>query len=100
MPRDLLGDSPLEVDWSGSLGNTLASRGHEMASATTAIRAVALARPIARRIGWAPNSPWLLMVQTNYTRNGRPIIYSHDYHRGDAFTFNVLRRAETSASRS
>lgn len=100
VPRDLLGDSPLDVDWSGSLGNTLASRGHEMASATTGIRAVTLARPIARRIGWAPNSPWLLMVQTNYTRNGRPIIYSHDYHRGDAFTFNVLRRAETSASRS
>jgi GntR family transcriptional regulator len=100
VPRALFGDGPLDVDWSGSLGQILASRGFEMASATAEIRAVTLVRAIARRIGWAASSPWLLMVQTNFTRDGRPIIYSHDYHRGDTFTFNVLRRAESNASRS
>jgi GntR family transcriptional regulator len=100
VPRGLLGEAPVDIDWHGSLGEILASRGFEMASATAEIRAVTLDRPVARRIGWAPGTPWLLMVQTNFTRDGRPIIYSHDYHRGDAFTFNVLRRAEITATRS
>ena len=100
VPRGLLGDGPLDVDWSGSLGQILASNGYEMASSTAGIRAVTLSPAIARRIGWAVASPWLLMIQTNFTRDGRAIIYSHDYHRGDAFTFNVLRRAEPNPSRS
>jgi hypothetical protein len=34
------------------------------------------------------------MVQTNTTDEGVNVIYSHDYHRGDRFTFDVPRRAE------
>lgn len=100
VPRALLGDAPLNIDWRGSLGRILASRGFEMASATAGIRAVTLSSATARRIGWPAAIPCLLMIQTNFTREGRAIIYSHDYHRGDVFTFNVLRRAETNSSRS
>jgi GntR family transcriptional regulator len=100
VPRGLLGERAPDGAWDGSLGELLASRGHEMASATAEIRAVTLDRAVARRIGWPGGKSWLLMVQTNFTRDGRPIIYSHDYHRGDVFTFNVLRRAETGAPRS
>lgn len=100
VPGGLLEGLPPGETWDGSLGELLASRGHAMASATAEVRAVTLDRAIARRIGWPVGRPWLLMVQTNYTRNGHPIIYSHDYHRGDVFTFNVLRRAETGTTRS
>jgi GntR family transcriptional regulator len=100
VPRALLGDLPPRREWGGSLGRLLASHGLEMASATAEIRAVSLDGALAQRIGWPEGSPWLLMVQTNFTRDGRPIIYSHDYHRGDVFTFNVLRRADAGAPRS
>ncbi|HUZ52406.1 MAG TPA: hypothetical protein VMU94_07730 [Streptosporangiaceae bacterium] len=40
--------------------------------------------------------PWLLMVQVNTTAAGVPVIYSHDYHRADRFSFDVLRRAQPS----
>lgn len=49
---------------------------------------------VARRVNAAPRTPWLLMVNVNLDHDGRPIIHSHDYHRGDVFTFNVLRRAD------
>ncbi len=100
IPAALLGDDRLDLDWSGSLGRLLADRGHAMATATAHIRAVTLGRRIARRIGWPPAAPWLLMAQVNFTREGTPIIYSHDYHRGDVFTFDVLRRAEPAVPRS
>jgi DNA-binding GntR family transcriptional regulator len=29
------------------------------------------------------------------TETGTPLVYSHDYHRGDRFSFDLLRRAET-----
>lgn len=100
IPRRLIEEDLLDVDWSGSLGRLLSERGLAMATATAQIRAVTLSPAAARRIGWDARSPWLLMVHVNFTRDGSPIIYSHDYHRGDAFTFNVLRRAEPTPSRS
>jgi hypothetical protein len=32
------------------------------------------------------------MVHRNLGRDGKPLIYSYDYYRGDIVTFNVLRR--------
>jgi GntR family transcriptional regulator len=81
------------IDWSGSLGALLDVRGSAMATSTAQIRAVNLPHGVAASLGEDAHSPWLLMVQTNFTADGRAVLYSHDYHRGDAFTFNVLRRS-------
>lgn len=39
----------------------------------------------------APSVPWFLFEQVNFSSEGKPIIYSKDYHRGDAITFHVIR---------
>jgi GntR family transcriptional regulator len=36
--------------------------------------------------------PWFLITKTAVTANGEPVLYAQDYHRGDTFSFNVLRR--------
>lgn len=86
-------DGPVHaLDWSGSLLARLETNGRRITGAMTRMRAVNLPGPVAREIGPRARGPWLLMVQTNVTDAGRPVLYSHDYHRGDSFTFNVLRR--------
>ncbi len=100
VPLDLPGVTIGGVDWSGSLGEILAASGHVMATALADMRACLLPPGVADRIGSQPATPWLLMVQTHLTDDGRPIIYSHDYHRGDLFTFQVLRRSDPANQRS
>jgi GntR family transcriptional regulator len=87
------------IDWSGSLRALLDERGAGMASSTAQLRAVTLPHGVASSLGEDAHSPWLLMVQTHFTTDGRPVLYSHDYHRGDAFTFNVLRRSSGAPGR-
>lgn len=82
------------VDWNGSLGLILKSCGHPMAGALTEIKSVLLPTDVARRVNAPARTPWLLMANVNLDPEGQPIIYSHDYHRGDVFKFNVLRRAD------
>jgi GntR family transcriptional regulator len=93
VPAGLLGE-PATTDWNGSLGDLLRAAGHPMTSALSEIRAVILPPETARCVGAPPRTPWLLLRSTNLDPEGRPIIYSHDYHRGDLFAFNVLRRAD------
>jgi GntR family transcriptional regulator len=80
------------VDWSGSLFDLLAGFGHHVEASAAQIRAIALNPDLARAIGVPPGTPWLLMIQVCHDDQARPVIYSHDHHRGDLFTFNVLRR--------
>ena len=89
-------DNPAGIDWSGSLRAVLDERGATMASSTAQLSAVTLPHGIAGAIGEDGRAPWLLMIQTHFTADGRPVLFSHDYHRGDAFTFNVLRRSSGS----
>jgi GntR family transcriptional regulator len=100
VPLTLNGVTIGGVDWSGSLGDILAASGHVMATSLADMRACLLPAGVDRRIGSRPGAPWLLMVQQHLTDDGLPIIYSHDYHRGDLFTFQVLRRADPGNQRS
>ncbi len=93
IPESVVGSDLATIDWSGSLRALLDGRGAAMASSTAQLRAVTLPRGVATALGEDPRGPWLLMVQTHFTTDGRPVLYSHDYHRGDALTFNVLRRS-------
>jgi len=82
----------IEVDYSGSLINALAEHGVELHQARATIRASTLPRRIARRAGVPASSPWLLLEQVHYDAAHAPLLWSLDYHRGDRFEFNVLRR--------
>lgn len=55
------------------------------------VRAVNLKRDIAERIGVPEEVPWIMLEQINYQADGLPLIYSHDYHRGDTIYFHVIR---------
>ena len=92
VPRQLIERAPESVGWDGSLLALLETAGYHVASAIAEMRAVRLPRRIAAAVGPASEEPWLLMIHTNLSETGRPLIYSHDYYRGDKFTFNVLRR--------
>jgi GntR family transcriptional regulator len=55
------------------------------------IRAVIGKDVIPPEIEIDPNVPWIVLIQTNFTSLGDPIIYSKDYHRGDEISFKVKR---------
>ena len=97
IPGPVVGDDFGAIDWSGSLQALLRARGAAMASAIAGLRATTLPRAVAAAMGEDAGAPWLLMTQTHFTSAGRAVLYSHDYHRGDAFTFNVPRRADDAA---
>ncbi len=80
------------MDFSGSLIDALAKRGVELHQAQATIRASVLPRRVARRAGVSASSPWLLLEQVHYDAARAPVLWSLDYHRGDRFEFNVLRR--------
>jgi GntR family transcriptional regulator len=96
MPRSYFPADLGEVDWTGSLLDFLDGRGARPAYSVAQISAVHLPAGLAAEHGLAERVPWLLMIQVNTTAAGEPVIYSHDYHRGDRFSFDVLRRAQPS----
>ncbi len=93
LPAKLL-DGPPSADWKGSLFDMLGARGMRPVTAATTIRASHLDPATAAVCGTDPALPWLLMIQLHLLDDGSPIVYSHDYHRGDRFSFDLLRRAD------
>jgi GntR family transcriptional regulator len=96
MPRSLFPPGLDAIDWGGSLLDFLGSRGARPAYSVAQISAVHQPAGLAAEHALDATIPWLLMVQVNTTAAGLPVIYSHDYHRGDRFSFDVLRRAQPS----
>ena len=92
-PRRLLAVSPAEIDWSGSLLRVLEGEdGVRFASSAAQISAVRLPAAAAQRLGVQADEPWMLMEQVSLDAEGQPLLFSHDYHRGDLFSFAVVRR--------
>lgn len=85
------------IDWRGSLFEILAERGIRPVTSVATISAAQLPDEAAAACGTEPDLPWLLMVQLNLLEDGTPVIYSHDYHRGDRFSFDLLRRTDPGA---
>lgn len=85
---------PQGTDWQGSLWDILAARGLRPTSSVATIRAALLPDSALSACRIDPAVPWLLMVQVNLLADGTPVVYSHDYHRGDRFSFDLLRRAD------
>ena len=82
-----------ELDWSGSLINLFDERSQvNIASSRTTIRAKILTAEICAEIGVSASTAWLCMEQLNFTKAGKPVLFSQDYHRGENFVFYVTRR--------
>jgi len=87
-PAPAKGAAPF--DGNGSLFAHLASD-VEIVSATCDLSAELLDAPTAEILGTDPGQPWLLMVQQHLTSDGRPVLYSRDYHLGPEFSFKIVR---------
>lgn len=85
---------PLEPqDLEGSLLGIMEERWNVRVDySQTSISAVQLDSGLSQEIGLPADLPWILLEQVNYTASQEPVIYSRDYHRGDKFTFHVVRR--------
>jgi GntR family transcriptional regulator len=97
LPRTYFAEDISTIDWRGSLLELLELRHARPVYAVAQISALHLPKDLGRKYGLDTKIPWLLMVQINTTEEGVNVIYSHDYHRGDRFTFDVPRRAEQRA---
>jgi len=80
--------------WDESLFVHLEAANLTPTSSVTVFRASHLPEAVQEAAGLDPFLPWLLMVQLHLAEDGTPVLYSHDYYRGDRFSFEVLRRAE------
>lgn len=90
---DLLGGEDVEkVDFTGSLSTWLAGRGHVLSSSAAWIRATTLPHSLSPIGDFDSATPWLLITEHVVDTNGISVIFSKGYHRGDAFSFHVLRR--------
>lgn len=89
----LLGPDELGgVDFSGSLNAWLSARDRAPVSSAARIRARSLPPAVADRPELTGPEPWLLITERCVDRSGVPVLFSQDYHRGDVFSFHVLRR--------
>lgn len=94
LPASLAPDMRDPAVWAGSLFQWLEGSGHRIQAATAQMRATMLPDAVASQARLPASEPWLLLVHRNIDTEGRPLVYSHDYYRGDRFTFNVFRRRE------
>jgi GntR family transcriptional regulator len=59
------------------------------------LRPVASPRHVVEKLQLPPNALALYIVQTDYSSNDEPLVYSCEYHLPDAFDFVVWRRGPT-----
>ena len=81
-----------EEGWTVSLLDLLERADQRITFSHATIRAVTLKPSVARRTRLDASQPWVLLQQVNYTSNNRKVLFSLDYHRGDKFEFETLRR--------
>ncbi len=82
-------------DFSGSLNEWLEAHGRPPVSSAAQIRAVALPADAAEQPELDGDEPWLLTTECCVDSHGIPVLYSQDFHRGDVFSFDVLRQRAT-----
>jgi GntR family transcriptional regulator len=92
-PRSIMVGELCPEEFAGSLLSLMEGQWNTwLAYSKAIISAVSLDAGLSERIGVPGSIPWILLEQTNYDAEDRPILYSKDYHRGDKFQFHVLRR--------
>ncbi|WP_432563911.1 GntR family transcriptional regulator [Kineococcus sp. SYSU DK003] len=92
IPTSCIPGPARHLDWTGSLTDVLAAQGHLPVSSAARLQAVDLPEHVREQYHLGGYGPWLLITETAITVSGRRVLHAQDYHRGDTFTFNVLRR--------
>lgn len=82
-------------DFSGSLNEWLEAHGRPPVSSAAQIRAVTIPADVSEGPELYGEGPWLLITERCVDPRGIPVLYSQDYHRGDVFSFHVLRQLAT-----
>ena len=90
--RDFIPGPVRHIDWSGSITALLRDQGREPTFSTARILALDMPQPVADKYSLGEFDPWLLITETAFASTGEPVLFAKDYHRGDLFSFNVLRR--------
>jgi GntR family transcriptional regulator len=76
----------------GSLYELLASQGFAVVRGEATIAAVAAPAAVARALRLRRGSPVLRLDQVDTDAEGRPVVYSVEHHRPDAFEVRMVRR--------
>jgi GntR family transcriptional regulator len=85
-------ERPIEA-WEGSLFSYLRERtGRSVTHSSATLRAATLDPKTSKHINADPSTAWFVMEQVNYDAENRALVYSIDYHKGDLFSFEVIRR--------
>jgi GntR family transcriptional regulator len=92
VPREAFAGPLEEVPWGHSIIDLLDERGLEVVASSAHIRSTTPPEALIASGVELPIDPWLLISETCVTATGAPVLLAHDYHRGDAFAFHVLRR--------
>lgn len=76
----------------GSLYDLLAAKGLAVARGEVVIDAVAAQAAICRALALRRAAPVIRLEQVDYDRTGRPVVFSIEHHRPEAFVVWVSRR--------
>jgi GntR family transcriptional regulator len=78
-----------------SLFGLLSSSGHAADHATATLRAVASTSRTAKVLGISRGKPLLYIEETDYDRDGTPVMLSMEWHVSEAFDVRINRQAQT-----
>jgi GntR family transcriptional regulator len=95
--RRLIPGEVADHEWSGSAIALLARLGARVVSSSAAISAARLPKAAAKLMGDRAGEPWLCVTESCVCDDGRAALYAVDYHRGENFAFNVIRRRSDDA---
>jgi GntR family transcriptional regulator len=92
VPREVFKGPLEEIRWGSSIIDLLDERGYEVVASSAHMRATSPPEALIASGVELSIDPWLLISETCVTAKGDPVLIAHDYHRGDAFAFHVVRR--------
>jgi GntR family transcriptional regulator len=92
MDRSLVPGALQDHDWSGSVLELLGGLGFKVVSSVAKITAASLPNPVPDELSSRMGDPWLCITESCISDEGRSVLLSTDYHRGDIFAFHVVRQ--------
>lgn len=80
-------------DWAGSIYDLFQRKlGVAIHLGVATFLPLAAPKAVAERLEVARGALLLYLRQVDYAEDGRPVLYSHEYHLADAFEFTLVRR--------